>query len=67
MAENTRKIEILQKEMEQERKEKANQQKTITDLNSRLKGNITLSHARRIIWSEIISAVTEQWGFSENY
>lgn len=67
LAENTRKIEILQKEMEQERKEKANQQKTITDLNSRLKGNITLSHARRIIWSEIISAVTEQWGFLKIY
>ena len=59
LAENTREIEILQKEIEQERKAKADQQKTITDLNSRLKGNITLSDARRIIWSEIISAVTE--------
>ena len=59
LAENTRKIETLQKEIEQERKEKADQHKTINDLNNRLKGDITLSDLRRIIWSEIISAVTE--------
>ena len=63
LAENTRKIEILQKEIEQENKARADQQKTITDLNSRLKGNITLRDGRRKIWSEIISAVTEQWEF----
>ena len=28
-----------------------------------MKGNITLSEARGIIWSDIISAVMEQWGF----
>ena len=59
VAENTRKIETLQKEIEQEKKARADQQKTINDLNSCLKGNITLRDGRRIIWSEIISAVTE--------
>ena len=28
-----------------------------------MKGNITLSEARGIIWSDIISVVMEQWGF----
>ena len=63
LAENTRKIETLHKEIEQEKKARANQKKTINDLNTRLKGNITLREGRKIIWSEIISAVTEQWEF----
>ena len=59
LAENSRRIETLQKEIEQEKKTRADQQKTITDLKSRMKGNITLSEARSIIWSDIISAVIE--------
>ena len=39
------------------------QQKTIADIKSRAKGNLTLLEARSIIWFDIISAVTEQWGF----
>ena len=63
LAENSRRIETLQKEVEQEKKTRADQQKTIADLKGRMKGNIILSEARGIIWSDIISAVMEQWGF----
>lgn len=57
LAENSKNIEAMQKEIEQEKKENVDQQKTINDLNSRLKGNINLMDARRIIWSEIITVV----------
>ena len=63
LAENTRIVEGLQREIEQEKKMTVDQQKTIADMKSRAKGNLTLLEARSIIWSDIISAVTEQWGF----
>lgn len=63
LAENTKRIEELQREIEQEKKTMADQQKTIADIKSHAKGNLTLLEARSIIWSDIILAVTEQWGF----
>lgn len=63
LAENARTVEGLQKEVEQEKKVTAEQQKTIADMRSRAKGNLTLLEARSIIWSDIITAVTEQWEF----
>ena len=59
VAENSIKIETLQKEVEQEKKTRADQQKTIADLKSRMKGNLTLSEVRGMIWSDIISVVME--------
>ena len=63
LAENARTVEGLQKEVEQEKKVTAEQQKIIADMRSQAKGNLTLLEARSIIWSDIITVVTEQWEF----
>ena len=65
LAENAKTVEGLQKEVEQEKKVTTEYQKTIADMRSRAKGNLTLLEARSIIWSDITSAIIEQWEFLE--
>ena len=45
-AENVKKINAMQREIEEGKQEKARYEKTINDLNSRMKGNVTLLEAK---------------------
>ena len=53
----------MQKEIEEGKQEKEKHEKTIRELTIRMKGNITLLDARRLIWAEIITEVKKRWVF----
>lgn len=63
LATNEKVVTALQAEVEKMKREKQVQDKTIKDLTTRMKGNVMLLEARRLIWTNIISEVRKHWKY----